>query len=128
MTNQLRRVLLVEDEVLVAMLAADSLVELGFEVVEAGSGAKALEIANADIGQFAVAIVDLGLPDGPGEAVIEKLKVLRPDLPIIVASGRGSHEQDARFGGFKNLRMMPKPYDFKALSAALAALGLASRA
>src|ERR1700677_5215945 len=92
MLNQLsRKVLLVEDEALVAMVAAETLIELGFDVVEATTVRAALDHAGADHAHFEFAVIDLGLPDRPGEELIAGLKVLRPDFPIIVASG---HSED----------------------------------
>lgn len=119
-----RRALLVEDEPLVSMLVVDLLNELGFEVTEAATGRKALEIARAGLGDIAVAVIDLGLPDLPGEEVIAEMKLLRPDLPIIVASGSGSGQNPKVFEQFEQLRILPKPYEFAGLRAAIEALGV----
>lgn len=119
-----RRALLVEDEPLVAMLLADLLAELGFEVAEANTGKKALELAQQDVGNLAIAVVDLGLPDLPGGKVIAQLKALRADLPVIVASGAGPGDNPQAFADFQNLAILPKPYEFNSLSAAIASLGV----
>lgn len=63
-----RYALLVEDEPLVAMVAADVLDELGFRTVDAASAARALELAAAHEQEIAFAMVDLGLPDRPGKS------------------------------------------------------------
>ena len=118
-----RRALLVEDEVLVAMVATDALGELGFDVVEATSAKSALTLAEADIDNFALAIVDLGLPDRPGEELVAELKAMRANLPIIVASGQ-SADGNARFETFTSLVILSKPYEFKSLRASIEALGL----
>lgn len=94
-----RKVLLVEDESLVAMMASDSLSELGFDVVEASSARAALDRIGAESAQFEFAVVDLGLPDRPGEELIAEIKMLRPDLPIIVASGYSEDVLRARNQG-----------------------------
>lgn len=120
-----RRALLVEDEPLVAMLVVDLLNELGFEVIEAGSGKSAIEAAQPDRGPIELAVVDLGLPDTTGDKVIAELKRLRPELPIIVASGAGAGQNPAAFATFKKLTILPKPYEFKGLSDAIAAVGVA---
>jgi PleD family two-component response regulator len=46
------RVLLVEDEALVAMIAADSLQELGYDVTEVGTARAALDCAHSDCAKF----------------------------------------------------------------------------
>lgn len=119
-----RYALLVEDEPLVAMVAADALGELGFRVVEAASATSALALAKTDIEKFAVAVVDLGLPDRPGEALVAELKTMRADLPVIVASGQAAAECDPKFEAFGKVVMLTKPYEFKSLRASIEALGL----
>ncbi len=114
-----RCALLVEDELLVAMVAVDALDELGFRVLEAGSAGHALQLAEDNKGLINVALVDLGLPDLPGEKLVSELRSLYPQLPIIVASGRGAGSVDADLQALDNLIIMPKPYDFEDLRLAL---------
>ncbi len=114
-----RCALLVEDEMLVAMVAVDALDELGFHVLEAASAAQALQLADDNKGQINVALIDLGLPDLPGEKLVSELRSLYPRLPIIVASGRGADSVDAGLQSLSNLIMLPKPYDFDDLRAAI---------
>jgi DNA-binding response OmpR family regulator len=111
--------LLVEDEVLVAMVATEALEELGFRVLEAASAARALELAETHKSAIAVAMIDLGLPDRPGEELIRELRTLYPDLPIIIASGKGAGTIDANLKSLRKLAIITKPYDFGDLRAAL---------
>jgi DNA-binding response OmpR family regulator len=107
--------LLVEDELLVAMVATDALDELGFHVLEASSAARALELAQAHGGGIAFAMVDLGLPDRPGEELVCELRGLYPALPIIIASGKGAGAIDGRVRSLANVAFVTKPYDFEDL-------------
>ena len=118
-----RCVLLVEDEVLVAMVAVDALDELGFRVLEAGSAGQALQLAEDNKGLLDLALVDLGLPDRPGEELVSELRSLYPLLPIIVASGKGSGSVDPKVLALQNLIILPKPYDFEDLRAAIERAG-----
>lgn len=113
-----RCALLVEDEPLVALVAMDALAELGFQVLEAGSAAQALELAEDHKDRIDVALVDLGLPDLPGETLVTKLRSLYPQLPIIVASGRGASSFDDALQSLQ-LIILPKPYDFEELRQAI---------
>lgn len=122
MAHHSRRALIVEDEPLICMMAADSLGELGFQTVEAGTAEQALKLAAGEDGAITFALVDLGLPDMPGEELLATLQQRHPSLPIIVASGRGNAElpqaqQD-------KLVLMPKPYSFSDLKSALSKLQL----
>lgn len=120
MTSEKNRcALLVEDEVLVAMVAVDALDELGFRVLEAGSAAQALQLAEDNKDMIDVAVVDLGLPDLPGEKLVTELRNLYPQMPIIVASGRGAHSFDSALQSMHDLIILPKPYDFEELRQAI---------
>lgn len=114
-TTETRYALLVEDELLVAMVAMDALDELGFRVLEASSAARALELAQAHQGTIAFAMVDLGLPDRPGEDLVCELRGRYPTLPIIIASGKGAGAVDGDVRSLANVAFVTKPYDFENL-------------
>jgi len=122
-----RCVLLVEDEALVAMVAVDALQELGFEVIEAASAAVALQLAETNKDRIDVALVDLGLPDLPGEELVGELRSLFPRLPIIVASGKGPGALDAKLQSLTGVTLLPKPYNFDDLQSAVTRLVGGSR-
>lgn len=117
--KSVRKVLLVEDEVLVAALAADALEELGYGAIEVGTIKAALEIAAAGTAEFAFAVVDVGLPDGRGDELAVQLRHLRADLPIIIATGYGEAHLDERLRGNKMVAILSKPYDVAQLQAAI---------
>ena len=118
------RVLLVEDEALVAMIAADSLSDLGYDVVEATTARAALEFVHPDCNTFDFAVIDMGLPDRPGEHLISDLRKLCPHLPIIVASGYGEGELRRRIDAWENFAFLSKPYERAGLRAAIESLRL----
>ena len=117
-----RCALLVEDEALVAMVAADALDEMGYEVIEAASATLALQLAEVNKGKINVALIDLGLPDLPGEQLVGELRSLYPRLPIIVASGKGAGAIDLSVQLLHDIIILPKPYNFDDLQSALARL------
>lgn len=117
MSENGRCVLLVEDEALVAMVAVDALNELGFEVIEAASAMIALQLAATNKDKIGVALVDLGLPDLPGEELVGELRTLYPRLPIIVASGKGAGAIDEKWQSMNDVTILPKPYNFDDLQA-----------
>jgi DNA-binding response OmpR family regulator len=117
-----RKVLLVEDEVLVAALAADILEELGYRAIEAATAAAALEIAATQAANLVFAIVDVGLPDARGDALVLQLRAFRADLPVIVATGYGEAHLDERLRGHQRTMILSKPYDVAQLQAAINAV------
>lgn len=126
-TNRPPKVLLVEDEVLVRMFAVDALEDAGATVEQAGTGAEGLALLQAHPGNFAAAIVDLGLPDRPGDQIAAAIRAVRADLPLLIASGRSEHELQQRFAGDSRVGFLTKPYTAAMLVSELRQLGLPLR-
>jgi PAS domain S-box-containing protein len=115
-------VLLVEDEVLVRMVATDQLQELGYRVEAAGSARDALDKAKLMAGDIGLAIVDVGLPDAKGDTLVTELRRRHPELPIIVATGYDDPELRRRFEGDRRIAFLRKPYtqaDLKQIAPAM---------
>lgn len=117
------RVLIVEDEMLVRMFAVDALEDVGFQVLQAGDATEATEALDATTDVVAV-IVDMGLPDRPGDQLAGELRARLQDLPILIASGRSERELKDRFAADKRIGVLVKPYTAAMLIGALAALGV----
>jgi len=117
-------ILLVEDELLVRMDAAESLAELGFEVVEAASAGEAMGKVRELGGRLNAAIVDLGLPDRRGDSLAAELRALHAGLPIVIASGYVTAQERERFASDRLIGFVDKPYQIAQLRAVLATAGL----
>jgi len=113
-----RKVLLVEDEALVAALAVDALEELGYSTVEATTAKAAMGIVSGGTALL-FAIVDVGLPDGRGDALAIELRKLRAELPIIIATGYDQAHLDERARAHPLTAVLNKPYDIAQLQAAI---------
>jgi PAS domain S-box-containing protein len=79
-------VLVVDDDVLVAMSTVDMLEDLGFKVIEARSGTDALEIVKNDKA-IDLLITDYSMPRMNGAQLARAVKEVRPELPILLATG-----------------------------------------
>jgi len=111
------RVLLVEDDDIVASGLAMHLDGSGSIVSRASTGHAALDalrVFGPDL-----MILDIGLPDVSGEVVFEQVKVLRPDLPIIIATAHGDAATFAAFLERQSVAFLSKPFDMKALDAVI---------
>lgn len=115
------RILLVEDEVLISITTAELLADAGFEVAEAGTAAEAIGLLT---GAFAAAIIDLGLPDRPGDLLTREVRLQWPDMPVVIASGRDRNEVAQAFADDDKVTAISKPYDVNMLVRALRALGV----
>ena len=117
------RALLVEDEPLVAMIAEEALSSLGFDARSARNAAEAME--QVESFNPALAVVDVGLPDMRGDDLTRKLRGLRPDMSVIVASGYDEAELAAQFASDDQVAILPKPYTEDDLARAARSLGFA---
>ncbi len=79
------RILVIEDEVLIANTLREALSEHDIEVHTALSGHAALQLASQN--RYDVILVDLNLPDVAGLAVLEKLRRSGVDATAIVFAG-----------------------------------------
>ena len=82
-----QRVIIVEDEIPLLELTADVLRELGYEPVAYESPLAALESFSASPDSFAALVTDLQMPGMPGDALVQKVRSMRPLLPVILISG-----------------------------------------
>ncbi len=80
------RVLVVDDDFLVAMNTTAMLEDLGHEVVEVHSGALALEAIERR-GPFDLMITDQAMPQMTGVQLVEAVRRRWPELPVILATG-----------------------------------------
>lgn len=114
------RVLLVEDEPMIALAIADLVTSFGYEVIEArdGRAAKAAFDAHPRID---VVLTDLGLPDIDGEALAEWARGRRPTMPIVFSTGRDDFEAPPllALGGY--VHVVQKPFDSETLRRTLEA-------
>ena len=85
-------VLVVEDEARVRDLVGRYLVRSGYRVVPASTGAEALDALIA--GDIDLTVLDLGLPDLPGEDVLAATR--RAGVPVVILTARAGLEDRIR--------------------------------
>jgi CheY-like chemotaxis protein len=109
------RVLMVEDEVFIAMVLDDLLSDAGYEVHGVTSLAEGLRVSKID--GFDAAILDVNLGRDLVFPLAEQLR--EQGVPFVFASGYGKEEipQD-----FHNYETLLKPYDSKTMLKAIATL------
>ncbi len=103
-------VLLVEDEVLVRELAATTLRELGYTVLEAGNGEEGLRLAQQHCGRIDLALTDVVMPVMGGREMANALRGWRPETKILYTSGY-SEEVIGNHGVLRpGIEFLQKPY------------------
>ena len=108
-------ILLIEDEAEVAEFAAEMLTDEGYKVIVAHDGFDALKIYERIGRQIGLVILDFFLPVMDGDAVFDELRVLNPDINVVLSSGFAEqHKISAMLN--QGLRgFIPKPYSSEKL-------------
>ena len=83
----LARILLVDDQAQLLQLIERYLKRLDYDVESYALAADAWRAFETAPGQYDVAIVDMSLPDMPGDALLAKMVDLKPGLLMLVCSG-----------------------------------------
>ncbi len=117
-----RVVLVVEDEPIIRMELVDSLMELGFQVREAGSLSEARKVLGD--GDVAALVTDIALPDGRGDELAHHARKVRAELPVIVTTGYGHEELKARFADQCRTAFVTKPYRAEQMADLLRKMGV----
>ena len=114
-------VLLVDDDRAMLAMAEDMLAQLGYEPVGYDNSVKALEAFRAGPSRFDAVLTDEMMPELTGTQLAVRVKELRPELPVVIASGYGGPElrQRARQAGVH--QVVNKPYESGTIARALAA-------
>lgn len=104
------RILVVDDELSLRLTLLANLEVEGFDVVGAADAAEALAVLRA--GQpFDVVLSDIRMPGMTGTELFRQIKLLRPDLPVILMTGFALEKevQDAITNGA--FAVLSKPFD-----------------
>jgi signal transduction histidine kinase len=99
------KILLVDDDFLVSMNTANMLTDLGHSVVEASSGADALQLL-ASNAEFDVVVTDYAMPGMNGLDLAAEIKRINSTQPVILATGYAELPTDAPL----ELPRLGKPY------------------
>lgn len=114
------RLLLVEDDVMVASGIKLGLSDAGYAVDWVGSAERALEVTQAEA--FDVAVVDIGLPRMDGLALTEALRKAGHTMPVLILTARDALQDRVQGLDMGADDYMVKPFELPELLARLRAL------
>ena len=104
------QVLLVDDEETVRNLTRRMLERVGLTVISAEDGLQAVEIFKQKAAEIALVVLDLTMPHLDGEACFRELRLLRPDVKVILSSGYNEQDVVNMFAGKGLAGFIQKPY------------------
>lgn len=115
MNGETVKILLVDDEAGFTDVLTKRMSKRGFEVVSADSGTEAIRILRKE--DFDVVVLDLKMEDMDGIEVLQVIRKMVPELPVIMLTGHGSEtaaKDGLRYGAYDYLL---KPCDLEELMA-----------
>lgn len=99
------RILIVDDEPLIALTAVDMVEALGYEAIEAHSGAEALDILGNEQ-KIDLLITDHSMPGMSGAELVREARLIKPELAVMVSTGYAELPE----GFEEGTQFLSKPY------------------
>jgi len=116
--------LFVDDEETVRRLAESALERGGWRVLLAANGAEGVELFEKHQDEISLVVLDWSMPVMGGEEALERIKAIRPGVPVVMSSGYGETEAARLFAGKDTAGFLQKPYTASQLMESIAvALG-----
>jgi len=112
-------ILLVEDQQMVRDATKAMLEHFGFEVLTARDGLEAVEIFRVRAHDIRLVLTDLSMPRMNGWETLTSLRKIRPDIPVILASGYDEAQVMAAENPEQPQAFVAKPFQLATLRPAV---------
>jgi DNA-binding NtrC family response regulator len=110
------KVLVVDDEPLIRWAVAETLGDLGYQVVQAADGRGAMA-AISESAPFEIVLLDVRLPDSDDLTLLNRLRSLVPAARIILMTAHGTQEMTERAMDLGAFTVVSKPFELTELAA-----------
>jgi two-component system cell cycle sensor histidine kinase/response regulator CckA len=107
-----KTVLVVDDDVMVRSFEAQLLSSQGYNVLQAGSAAEALRLADA--APIHLLLTEFLMPDVDRLELTHRFRTVQPEPPVLMVSG-SLPPTDNRIENLANFGFLPKPFAFEEL-------------
>ncbi|MCP3872822.1 MAG: sigma-54-dependent Fis family transcriptional regulator [Desulfobacteraceae bacterium] len=111
----MENILIVDDEKNYPMIIGELLQEEGYTSLTASSGMEALDILNNEL--VDLVLTDVNMPGMSGIQLLEKIKGINPDIPVIIMTAYGSVEKAVEAMHKGAYTFILKPFENQALIA-----------
>jgi PAS domain S-box-containing protein len=109
-------ILLVDDEKYIIDVAEMMLKGLGYNILSATNGTKAIDLYKAKKDYVDLVILDLVMPDMGGEAVFHEIRKINPHIKVLFASGHYMSNQARMLLQSGSSNFLQKPFNLRQLS------------
>jgi two-component system, chemotaxis family, CheB/CheR fusion protein len=118
-TGELRgagTILVVDDEEMIRSFTKSALELCGYNVLLAPDGQQAVRLFLERSGDIGLVLLDAAMPGMDGPEILERIHGIRPGVPVLVCSGFGDVDLEARFAGKEIAGLFTKPYTVRQLA------------
>jgi CheY-like chemotaxis protein len=109
-----RTILYIDDEKTVLEVGTLMLQKLGYNVLVANNGYRAIQILKEN--KVAFVILDMLMPDMNGYEIYHQLKKIQPKIKVLLASGYTGDQSEERLESIGFDGYLQKPFNLKQLS------------
>lgn len=106
-----RRVLVVDDELLIRWSLSEGLIKAGYEVVEAEDARAALRELGDGAPPVDAVLLDLRLPDSADLSLLARIREMRPEVPVIMMTAYGTSDTTDEALRLGAREVISKPFD-----------------
>ena len=104
-------ILLAEDDPALRVAVRQALAQLGYRILEAPTGIKALEVWRENRAEISLLLTDLVMPDGmTGKDLAQRLLQENPKLKVVYMSGYSAEVVGNDFPLTEGVNFLPKPF------------------
>jgi PAS domain S-box-containing protein len=108
-------VLVVDDEKVVRKVCQDMLEHFGYSVLTAEDGWEAVEIFGLRHAEIDLVLLDLTMPRLNGLEAFHQMRLMNPDVPVVLSSGFDEQDALKQFAGEGLAGFIQKPYTMSSL-------------
>lgn len=108
--DQRGTILIVDDEDAVHTVMATVIEHAGYKVRQACDGYKAVDMLAKAPFDYSLVIVDLVMPNLDGRKTLQRIRGIRPDMPLIVVSGTLQRDGEDHLRDVPGLLRLAKPF------------------
>ncbi len=108
-------ILIVDDEETIRATAGMMLEDIGFTIITANDGVEGVEVFREKQAEIRAVLLDMTMPRMNGEEVFREIRMMQPDIKVILSSGYNEQDATNRFAGKGLAGFIQKPYSLSAL-------------
>lgn len=109
------KILVVDDEDDVRNLCMEIIEYLGFQAIGAADGNEALQIFRELASEIDLVILDMTMPNMDGASAFHGLRLIRPDVKVIISSGYSEKDVSSHFTEDRPSNFIQKPFKVEEL-------------